>query len=157
MTLIPTELDARLVVVGDVGVRTSDYAHQLESRAADLLGSRVRFVGRRDDIPDVLRALDILVNASSAEPFGRSVLEAQATGLSVIGTRDGGIPEFVADGETGLLVEPGDVVGLAGRSPSSPATLRCERDSATRPARRQSNTSIIARTATTSSPPSSQQ
>ena len=113
MALVPADLDVRLVVVGDVGVGTSGYADRLEGRAGELLGSRARFVGRRDDVPDVLRSIDILVNASPAEPFGRSVLEAQATGLAVIGTRQGGIPEFVADGETGLLVEPGDVTQLA--------------------------------------------
>ena len=77
--------------------------------------------------PDVLRALDILVNCSPAEPFGRSVLEAQATGLAVIGMRQGGIPEFVADGETGLLVEPGDVTRLAAAI-TELAAHRCVRE-----------------------------
>ena len=113
LALVPRDLDLRLAVVGDVGVSSGEHAHRLEARANDLLGSRVRFVGRRDDMPDVLRALDILVNASTAEPFGRSLLEAQATGLAVVGTNQGGIPEFVSDGESGLLVEPGDVDGLA--------------------------------------------
>jgi len=127
MALVPTDLDVRLVVVGDVGVATSGYARQLEARAGELLGSRARFVGRRDDMPDVLRAIDILVNCSPAEPFGRSVLEAQATGLAVIGTRQGGIPEFVADGETGLLVEPGDVTQLAAAI-ADLAAHRCVRE-----------------------------
>ncbi len=113
MALVPADLDVRLVVVGDVGVGTRGYARELEARAGELLGSRARFVGRRDDVPDVLRSIDILVNASPAEPFGRSVLEAQATGVAVIGTRQGGIPEFVDHGKTGLLVEPGDVTQLA--------------------------------------------
>ena len=47
------------------------------------------------------------MNASDAEPFGRSVLEAQATGVTVIGTDAGGIPEFVVSDVTGLLVRPG--------------------------------------------------
>jgi glycosyltransferase involved in cell wall biosynthesis len=54
----------------------------------------------------MLRSLDVLVNASTSEPFGLSVLEAQASGVPVIGTFSGGIPEFVTDGETGLLVAP---------------------------------------------------
>ena len=57
--------------------------------------------------PAVLRSLDVLVNASASEPFGLTVLEAQACGVPVIGTDAGGIPEFVTDGETGLLVAPG--------------------------------------------------
>lgn len=99
---------ARLAVVGDVGIATMGYAHDLRARAERALGDRIRFVGRRDDVPEVLRALDVLVNASVAEPFGRSVLEAQASGLAVIGTRSGGIPEFVAHERTGLLVPPLD-------------------------------------------------
>ncbi len=69
-----------------------------------MLGTRVTFAGRRADVPAVMRCLDVLVNASDAEPFGRSVLEAQATGTAVIGTTAGGIPEFVANEMTGLLV-----------------------------------------------------
>ena len=55
----------------------------------------------------------MLVNASASEPFGLSVLEAQACGVPVIGTDAGGIPEFVTDGETGLLVAPGQPDALA--------------------------------------------
>jgi glycosyltransferase involved in cell wall biosynthesis len=113
MARVPDELDARLVVIGDVGVSSGEYAREIAARAERLLGPRARFVGRRHDIPEVLRNLDLLVNASPAEPFGRSALEAQASGLAVIGTRQGGIPEFVDHGETGLLVPPGDVAALA--------------------------------------------
>ena len=77
------------------------------------LGDRVRFVGRTDDVPGTLRALDVLVNVSAAEPFGLSVLEAQATGVAVVGTAAGGIPDFVADDDNGLLVPPGDAAALA--------------------------------------------
>ena len=77
------------------------------AEATTLLGDRARFVGPVDDVPGVLRSLDVLVNASASEPFGLSVLEAQASGVPVIGTDAGGIPEFVTDGETGLLVAPG--------------------------------------------------
>jgi glycosyltransferase involved in cell wall biosynthesis len=55
----------------------------------------------------------VLVNASVSEPFGLSVLEAQACGIPVIGTDAGGIPEFVSDGHTGLLVAPGRPDALA--------------------------------------------
>jgi glycosyltransferase involved in cell wall biosynthesis len=103
--------DAHLVVVGDVGVGDAGYLESLR-RAARPLGDRVTFAGRRADVPAVMRCLDVLVNASAAEPFGRSVLEAQASGVAVIGTDAGGIPEFVADDRTGLLVPPGDPVAL---------------------------------------------
>ncbi len=73
----------------------------------------MRFVGRTNDVPDTLRALDVLVNTSVAEPFGLSVLEAQASGVAVVGTRAGGIPDFVFDGDNGLLVPSGDADALA--------------------------------------------
>jgi glycosyltransferase involved in cell wall biosynthesis len=105
--------DARLAVVGDVGIGTAEDTAALRASADRLLGDRIRFVGRRRDVPEVLRALDVLVSASYAEPFGRAVLEAQASGVPVIGTRSGGVPEFVEDGRTGLLVPPRHAAALA--------------------------------------------
>jgi glycosyltransferase involved in cell wall biosynthesis len=105
--------DCHLAVVGAPNVAGAEFGAGLERLGAALLGDRVRFTGARADVPDVLRAVDVLVNASQAEPFGRTVLEAQACGVPVIGTRSGGIPEFVRDGESGLLVPPGDVDALA--------------------------------------------
>jgi len=105
---------AHLVVVGAAGVGPHGFAGQVQAEAERLLGERVRFVGRIDDVPEVLRALDVLVNASVAEPFGLSVLEAQATGVAVVGTDSGGIPEFVFDGDNGLLVSSADPEAMAG-------------------------------------------
>ena len=104
---------ARLAVVGDVGIGTEEDTAALRASADRLLGDRIRFVGRRHDVPDVLRALDVLASASYAEPFGRALLEAQASGVPVVGTRSGGVPEFVEDGVTGLLVPPLDPAALA--------------------------------------------
>jgi D-inositol-3-phosphate glycosyltransferase len=104
---------ATLAVVGDVAVGSAAAGSAVRADAERLLGDRVRFVGRRDDIPEVQRALDVLVNASVAEPFGRSVLEALASGTPVVATDSGGIPEFVDDGVTGVLVPPGDDAALA--------------------------------------------
>jgi glycosyltransferase involved in cell wall biosynthesis len=105
--------EAGLAVVGDVAVGAASSGAAVRADAERLLGDRVRFVGRRDDVPAVHRALDVLVNASVAEPFGRSVLEAMASGTPVVATRSGGIPEFVEDGVTGVLVPPGDDGALA--------------------------------------------
>jgi glycosyltransferase involved in cell wall biosynthesis len=66
-----------------------------------------------ENVPDALRSLDVVINASAAEPFGLSVLEGQASGVAVIGTAAGGILEFVIDGETGLLVPLRDVSSLS--------------------------------------------
>ena len=103
---------AHLVVIGREHVGSADFAVELRRRANELLGDRVRFIGPRDDVPDLLRALDVMVNASRHEPFGRTVLEAQACGVPVVATDAGGIPEFVEDGRSGLLVPPLDAPAL---------------------------------------------
>ena len=105
--------NARLAVVGSAGLDASGYDQEVRAEASRLLGERVRFVGSTDEVPAVLRSLDVLVNASSSEPFGLSVLEAQASGVPVVATRAGGIPDFVTDGDNGLLVPPGDAESLA--------------------------------------------
>ncbi|HLM96797.1 MAG TPA: glycosyltransferase family 4 protein [Acidimicrobiales bacterium] len=105
--------DAHLVVVGSAGLAPDGYFERVRAEAERTLGDRVRFVGRSADVPGTLRALDVLVNASVAEPFGLSVLEAQASGVAVIGTRAGGIPDFVFDDDNGLLVPSGDDQAMA--------------------------------------------
>ena len=101
-----------LAVIGREHIGAAEQARALRTDAVARLGDRVRFLAPRDDIPAVLRSVDVLVNASRHEPFGRTVLEAQACGVAVVGTAAGGIPEFVRDGETGLLVPPFDVDAL---------------------------------------------
>jgi glycosyltransferase involved in cell wall biosynthesis len=99
---------AHLAVVGAAGVHGADYETSVRREAERLLGDRVRFTGPAFDVPATLRALDVVVNASSAEPFGLSVLEAQACGRPVVALRSGGIPEFVTDGCNGVLVDRAD-------------------------------------------------
>ena len=112
-TLTGRAAHAHLVVVGSGGLAPDGYPERVWSEAERLLGERVRFVGRTSDVAGTLRALDVLVNASVAEPFGLSVLEAQASEIAVVGTRAGGIPDFVTDGDNGLLVPSGDADALA--------------------------------------------
>jgi glycosyltransferase involved in cell wall biosynthesis len=102
-----------LAVVGGAHLASREYSENLQRDAGMLLGDCVRFVGPRDDVPDILRALDVLVNASVAEPFGLTLVEAQACGRPVVAMRSGGAPEIVVDGETGRLVPPGDDAALA--------------------------------------------
>jgi glycosyltransferase involved in cell wall biosynthesis len=104
---------ARLVVVGEHGTGPRDYADRLRADATAVLGERVHFLGRRSDVPEILRAVDLLVVASEAEPFGLTALEAQACRTPVVGTAAGGLPEFVEHEVTGLLVPPGDPVAMA--------------------------------------------
>ena len=104
---------AQLVVVGDVGTGPPEFTQQLKRDAYEALGDRVRFVGRRSDVADIMRAIDVLVVASESEPFGLTALEAQASGTPVIGTDAGGLPEFVEHAVSGLLVPPFEPEPLA--------------------------------------------
>ena len=72
----------------------------------------VRVLGYREDVPRLLAAADVLVLASEYEALPMAILEAMAAGLPVLATRVGGIPTVVSEGETGLLVAPGDVPAL---------------------------------------------
>ncbi|HEY6397183.1 MAG TPA: glycosyltransferase family 4 protein, partial [Solirubrobacteraceae bacterium] len=72
----------------------------------------IRVLGYRDDVPRLLAAADVLVLASEYEALPMAILEAMAAGLPVLATRVGAIPAAVGDGESGLLVAPGDVNAL---------------------------------------------
>ena len=77
------------------------------------LGDAVRFLGERDDVPEILRAADVALLPSWDEPFGRAVVEAMAMGASVIATSVGGPTEIIRDGIDGLLVAPRQPDALA--------------------------------------------
>jgi glycosyltransferase involved in cell wall biosynthesis len=77
------------------------------------LAGRVRLVGERRDVPDLLADADVFVLPSRSEGHPVAILEAMAAGLPVVASRVGGVPEQVSHGETGLLVEPGDPDELA--------------------------------------------
>ncbi|MCL6536629.1 MAG: glycosyltransferase [Armatimonadetes bacterium] len=77
------------------------------------LESRVRFLGVRADVADILRASDVFVLSSRVEGNPLSVMEAMAAGLPVVSTAVGGVPELVREGATGLLVPSEDAGALA--------------------------------------------
>lgn len=79
------------------------------------LGNRVKFLGEinHDDIPKYLHASDIFIRPSLSEGMGNSFIEAMAAGLPVIATPVGGIPDFLADGETGLFCEVNNPKSIA--------------------------------------------
>ncbi len=78
------------------------------------LSARLRLAGHCEDMPAALMLADVVVSASlKPEPFGRSVIEAQAMGRPVVAFDHGGAAETVQHRRTGLLVPPGDVAGLA--------------------------------------------
>jgi glycosyltransferase involved in cell wall biosynthesis len=78
------------------------------------LQGRVHLLGHREDVPELLRALDVVVLPSTAhEGIPQILLQAQAVGRAAVGTRVGGIPEVIEDEVNGLLVPPGDPAALA--------------------------------------------
>ena len=85
---------------------------ELEREAARLgVGDRVRFLGHREDVPDLLAASDVFALPSLYEGSSLALLEAMAAGRAVISSSIGGTAELIEDG-TGLLVPPGDVGAL---------------------------------------------
>lgn len=86
----------------------------LQKKAAALeIMDRVRFLGWRDDAPDLLAACDMLVAPSRIEPLGNTIIEAWAAGKPVIASQSAGPGELIENGENGLLVAIGDADALA--------------------------------------------
>lgn len=100
---------ARWVLIGDGPQRGALQA--LAGRHG--LQDRVRFAGLRTDMPGCYRELDLVVSSSWTEALPLAPMEALASGLPVVATRVGGVPELVAQGVTGFLAAPGDHEGLA--------------------------------------------
>jgi len=83
------------------------YAAELRRRVADLgLARQVLFLGQRDDVPEILAALDLLLVPSWEEPFGRTIVEAMAAGVPVVATGVGGPAEMLEHEATGFLLDP---------------------------------------------------
>ena len=102
----------KLALVGDDPF--GDGRERTEAVAAKLdLGDSVHFTGVRRDVPRLMAASDVFVMSSLWEGFGLVFLEAMSTGIPVLATRVSGVPEVVADGETGVLVPPHEVEPLA--------------------------------------------
>lgn len=102
-------VDAWLAIVG-----AGPLEAELRRRARDLgVGERVVWAGFHEDMRGVMRAFDVFAISSVYEGFGLVLIEAMASGRPVVATRAGAIPEVVADGDTGLLVPPGDPQAFA--------------------------------------------
>ena len=115
--------DVALVVVGEGPLRG-----ELAARAERLgIAARVRLLGDRADVDDVLAALDVFVLPSRTEGMSNALLEAMAMALPVVATAVGGTPEVIADGRSGLLVPSDDPAAMAaaiGRVLADPARGR---------------------------------
>lgn len=103
--------DARLVLVGD-----GDMRGEVEAAiAAAGLGERVRVLGVRRDVPDLMRSFDVLALPSRWEGLPRVFPQAMAARLPIVATRIDGAVEAIHPGENGWLVDVGDVAGFADR------------------------------------------
>jgi glycosyltransferase involved in cell wall biosynthesis len=102
---------AHFLLVGDGELRP-EVEEEVARRS---LTQRFHLLGWRRDIPSLFKNLDLLALTSLWEGLPRVVPEAMAASLPVVATRVDGTPEAVVEGETGFLVEPGDVQGMAER------------------------------------------
>ena len=109
--------DIKCLLVGDCSNLKGDlrYMEGLRNRVKkEEVSKNVIFTGYRRDTLDIMSALDIVLHASiEPEPFGRVVLEAMVLGKPVIATNFGGPAEIIQDGDSGLLVPPGNAYILA--------------------------------------------
>jgi glycosyltransferase involved in cell wall biosynthesis len=107
--------DAHLLIVGDVAFASQRYDNVsfrrlLEELVASLeVGFAVHFLGYREDVPELIGAIDLLLLPSWDEPFGLVVAEAMAVGTPVLVTDRGGVRDYVRDGLNGRLLSPRDV------------------------------------------------
>ena len=107
--------DVHALIVGAplFGEEVFESALKAQASRSGLKG-RIHFLGFRPDVPLLMRAANVIVHASVyPEPFGRVIVEGMLAGRPVIAARAGGVTEIVADGDTGVLVTPGDASALA--------------------------------------------
>ncbi len=102
-------IPSRLVMIGD-GPERSEAEDEVRRFGVE---DRVNFLGKIDSVAPLLASADLFLLPSTSESFGLSALEALASGVPVIGTNAGGMPEVVRNGETGVLCDVGDVAGMA--------------------------------------------
>ncbi len=102
-------VDAELWMVGDGPERGA-----AERLAHDLgLTCSVKFLGKRNDVPALLREADVLLMPSEMESFGLAALEGMSSGVVPLGTTVGGVPELITHGQDGFLTAVGDVEAMA--------------------------------------------
>jgi glycosyltransferase involved in cell wall biosynthesis len=106
--------EVRLLIVGDDGPLRGTYERALASLVHELgLDDHVVFTGRRSDVARLMAAADVYAMPSVDEPFGLVFLEAMAMERPVVALDNGGTPEVVEHGRSGLLSSPGDIEGFA--------------------------------------------
>lgn len=104
-----------VLLVGDALFGEQDYVEQLHQQVEQLgLGDRVRFLGFRSDVPQLMSMCNLVAHTSTApEPFGRVIVEAMLCGTPVVAAAAGGVVELIEHGKTGWLMPPSDALKLA--------------------------------------------
>lgn len=110
--LVNRQLPSRLLLVGDGPDRADAERLSRELGVSD----RIRFLGRQEAIVGLLCISDVMLMPSESETFGLAALEAMACSVPVVATNIGGLPELIADGETGYLCNLGDTGAMAERT-----------------------------------------
>lgn len=108
LAALPAQGRPRLVLAGEASADFASYASELHELVAELgLVDDVMFLGSltRDELALLLRSSELLIMPSHSETFGLIALEAQASGVPVVATHAGGLPEAVIEGQTGLLLD----------------------------------------------------
>ena len=108
--------DVVFLIVGDEGLDGSTLTRELQDLVHSLdLDEQVIFTGWRDDIPAVMKCVDIFVHCPTTfmEGLARTCLETMAVGIPAVVSENGGMPDAVLDGITGFVVPPGDIEAMA--------------------------------------------
>jgi N-acetyl-alpha-D-glucosaminyl L-malate synthase BshA len=113
-SLIRKEVPSKLLLIGNGPELT--VACELVQKLD--IEDDVLFLGKQENVGELFSICDLKLLLSEKESFGLVLLEAMACGVPVIGTRIGGIPEVIVDGETGFMVELGDTAAVAGQAVS---------------------------------------
>jgi L-malate glycosyltransferase len=106
--------NVRFLIVGETAPSQRSYLDELKRLAIEhRVADRVVFTGLRSDVPALLAAADVAAMPSLNEALSNVLLESMAAGAPTVATRVGGTPEALIDGQTGLLVPPGQAPPLA--------------------------------------------
>jgi len=104
--------DISIVIAGSSDLGPENYKEKLNALTAHLgINNKVVFTGFRDDLPEVIAALDVAAVPSIAEPFGRVIVEAMAMEKPVVVFNAGAAREILS-GDCGMIIEPGDNKGF---------------------------------------------
>ncbi|MBK8165239.1 MAG: glycosyltransferase family 4 protein [bacterium] len=127
--LAPRFPEARFLVIGEATRGEEDEGAEILARVEDArLRERVIVTGFRDDVPDLLTALDVFAFPSHAEAFGLALIEAMSAGLPTVSANCDGLLDIVEEGHTGFMVPPRDWEALA----AATSTLMCDASLRTR-------------------------